>query len=141
MKFTLRYLQPGEMNWEMIWGSVLGFVAAVGSAWMAFHLPTPQCVIYQLSGWPCLSCGGTRAARAVLHGDLPGALAWNPLVTAILVVAAMYVVYAATVCLFRLPRVRVSAVAPASAAAIRIGIVVSLTANWIYLIARFSDRG
>ncbi len=141
MKFTLRYPQPDETDWEMIWGCVLGFVAMAGSAWMAFRLPTPQCVIYQFSGWPCLSCGGTRAARAVLHGDLPAALAWNPLVTAILAVAAMYIVYAAIVCLFRLPRVRVSAVAPSAAIAIRIGVVIGLAANWIYLIARFSDRG
>jgi len=35
------------------------------------------CVFHAVSGLPCPLCGGTRAARAILHGDLPRALRLN----------------------------------------------------------------
>ena len=35
------------------------------------------CVFHAVSGLPCPLCGGTRAARAILHGDLKSALRLN----------------------------------------------------------------
>ncbi|MEO5628158.1 MAG: DUF2752 domain-containing protein, partial [Thermomonas sp.] len=35
--------------------------------------------LHALSGWYCPGCGSTRALHALLHGDLPQALAMNPL--------------------------------------------------------------
>ena len=43
------------------------------------HLPFLTCGFYAASGLPCLFCGGTRAARAILHGDLHSALYLNAL--------------------------------------------------------------
>jgi hypothetical protein len=39
----------------------------------------PKCPFYVLTGWHCPGCGTTRAAHALLHGDLPQALAYNAL--------------------------------------------------------------
>jgi hypothetical protein len=36
------------------------------------------CVFHAVSGLPCPLCGGTRAARAILHGELTSALRLNP---------------------------------------------------------------
>ncbi len=140
MKFTMRYPQPEETDWEMIWGSVLGFVAVGGWAWIALRLPTPRCLIYRWTEWPCVTCGGTRAGRALMRGDFSEALAWNPLLTGSIVVAAMFVMYAGVVVGFRLPRLRVTAVTRRSGLLLRVSFVVVLAANWIYLIFRFSEN-
>jgi len=34
----------------------------------------PPCFFHRVTGFPCLTCGGTRAALALLSGDLAGAL-------------------------------------------------------------------
>lgn len=41
--------------------------------------PLPPCPSRWLTGLFCPGCGSTRALHALLHGDLPGALAMNPL--------------------------------------------------------------
>jgi hypothetical protein len=46
----------------------------VGAAWY------PKCPFHLLTGWHCPGCGSSRAAHALLHGDLQGALAYNSLV-------------------------------------------------------------
>lgn len=38
----------------------------------------PPCMLHRLTGWHCPGCGATRALHALLHGDLPQALAFNP---------------------------------------------------------------
>jgi hypothetical protein len=40
----------------------------------------PKCPLHYLTGWHCPGCGITRAGHALLHGDVQGALAKNPLV-------------------------------------------------------------
>ena len=47
----------------------------------------PGCFFHKMTGLPCPLCGGTRAARALLHGDIPRALALNPL--SLIAVAAL----------------------------------------------------
>lgn len=42
-------------------------------------LPGLPCGFHAVSGLPCLFCGGTRAARAFLHGDFARAFYLNPL--------------------------------------------------------------
>lgn len=42
----------------------------------------PPCPILHLTGWQCPGCGGTRAMYSLLHGDVLGSLAMNPLVVA-----------------------------------------------------------
>lgn len=38
----------------------------------------PKCAFKLLTGLDCPSCGSQRAVHAVLHGDLPAALSFNP---------------------------------------------------------------
>ena len=66
------------------WGAAIGLPTALAAtlywinpveiAWL------PKCPLHQLTGWHCPGCGITRAAHALLHGDLSAALAMNPLV-------------------------------------------------------------
>ncbi len=62
--------------------------------------PAP-CLFRLLTGLPCPTCGTTRAVLCLLHLDVPGALAYNPLVT--LALLALPVAAA----LSRVPRGRV----------------------------------
>jgi hypothetical protein len=39
----------------------------------------PPCWLHWLTGLHCPGCGATRSTRALLHGDLCQALAYNPL--------------------------------------------------------------
>ena len=56
----------------------------------------PLCPLRRTTGVPCPLCGMTTGADALLRGDVPGALAANPLVPvlAVLVVAAWLVLLA-----------------------------------------------
>ena len=38
----------------------------------------PKCVVKQLTGYDCPSCGVQRALHAVLHGEFSKALSYNP---------------------------------------------------------------
>ena len=58
----------------LLLAAVLYLVNPVEVAWL------PKCPLRQLTGWHCPGCGITRAGHALLHGDLPAALAMNPLV-------------------------------------------------------------
>lgn len=42
----------------------------------------PPCPLLHLTGWQCPGCGGTRSLYSLLHGDVLGSLAMNPLVIA-----------------------------------------------------------
>jgi hypothetical protein len=55
----------------------------------------PRCALYQLTGIHCPFCGGTRCAHALLHGDLPQALAWHPLAVVMIPAAAVWLYWAA----------------------------------------------
>jgi hypothetical protein len=69
---------------------------AVAAATMLFvvdpnhpgHYPT--CPFLAITGWYCPGCGALRAVHDLLHGDLAGALARNPLA----VLAVPYLVFA-----------------------------------------------
>ncbi|MGE5345925.1 MAG: DUF2752 domain-containing protein, partial [Acidithiobacillales bacterium] len=45
----------------------------------------PPCFFHRVTGFPCLTCGGTRAVLSLLAGDLGVALHANPLVAVLLV--------------------------------------------------------
>ena len=64
-----------------------GVLVAAAGAWVlrTFDPNTaasfyPQCLFYLVTGWHCPGCGITRALHALVHFDLPRALAMNPLV-------------------------------------------------------------
>jgi Protein of unknown function (DUF2752) len=69
-------------------------VAAVALALRDPHVPGSYgwCPIYALTGWFCPGCGALRAVHDLLHLNLSGAMAMNPLmVLAVPVVVALWV--------------------------------------------------
>lgn len=64
-----------------LWVSVGGLLVVAGWTWPAWGgWLSIACPLKQLSGWPCLTCGGTRAFVAAVAGRWVEALGWNPLV-------------------------------------------------------------
>jgi hypothetical protein len=78
----------------------------------------------------------TRATAALTHGDLVGALGWNPLMTLVMIGAALYVLYAAVVVIGKLPRLRWTSPTRSESRWIRITVILLIAANWAYLIWR-----
>ena len=138
MRLTLRRLSAAELDPELVAFAVLAASGAFATAWLALKLPTPVCVFHQLTGLPCLTCGGTRCMKNLLAGHVGTALGWNPLVFIFFVAAGVFLIYAAAVTALRLPRIRVDSVTPREANILRLVIVLVAAANWIYEIYRFS---
>ncbi len=78
----------------------------------------------------------TRGLRCLLHGNVEAALFFNPLLILILVGLIIYLVYCMVVVAARLPRLRWEKLPQTTALGVRIGGVMLLVANWIYLIVR-----
>lgn len=134
MRFQLRRLRPGEVDHELIWLCVT-FAAALGALlWLSLRLPFPRCTFRALTGWPCPTCGATRAALEFLHGGIAAAWRMNPLVTVGFASVALFDTYALAVLALRWPRVRFGSAPPAARKIVLAATVVVLLLNWIYLL-------
>lgn len=138
MKIERRRLAANELDAELLWLGILGGGGLIAVAWIVLGLPTPHCFFRAITGLPCLTCGGTRCARYLLAGHPSVALAWNPLVFLGIVLATVFLAYAAVVVAFRLPRLRIRFATPREADIARIAVAVVAVVNWIYLLFRFS---
>lgn len=78
--------------------AVVGGLFAGGLALSALFATTGvgvPCPFLALTGWQCPLCGGTRMGAALLHGDVAGAYAFNPVVlVALTVLGALAVAWA-----------------------------------------------
>ncbi|HEU5182573.1 MAG TPA: DUF2752 domain-containing protein [Candidatus Polarisedimenticolia bacterium] len=99
------------------------------------HLPL-FCPFRQITGWPCPTCGSTRALAALTQGRLIEALSFNPLVAAV----ALFLVAAAMVSLAcRSLHVELPAPprpGPALSRLLRAGALGLILVNWSFLILR-----
>ena len=73
--------------------------------------PLPPCPLRALTGFYCPGCGSTRALFDLLHGDVPGALAMNPLLVVLSPVLLLMALRAGTLLPAWAPFERVLAVA------------------------------
>ncbi len=86
---------------------VLGLLGLLGLLVARFvpvaRLPFWGCALRQTTGWPCPSCGLTRVAERVAHGNLAGAWEANPLGTVGAVLFALIALVSLLHLLFKLP--------------------------------------
>ena len=124
--------RPGGVPLGAIFaGIALLATAAVGLVHLD-RLPFTVCYFKALSGWPCLTCGATRALGRLFALDVAGALAMNPLAT----VGTLALLPWAAADLALMPAGRALSVelAPAAARAARLFVVLALAGNWVYLL-------
>jgi hypothetical protein len=115
-----------------LWGVLAVSSLLLRPLWLALAPALPPCPFRALTGIPCLSCGTTRAALAVLHGDIVNALAINPLAT---LAGAGFIVGGLAAPMWTslsLPLPRIAAPPPR---ALRIALVAALLLDWAWVIA------
>ncbi|MCO4772384.1 MAG: DUF2752 domain-containing protein [Deltaproteobacteria bacterium] len=124
LQHDLRTLEP-----IIGWGLAAGCFGLLGAAaFFPFGTLPKLCAFLLLTDLPCLTCGMTRSWVALVHGDVFGAIAWNPLGTALCLTALAGGVYAAARQLGA-PALRVSTSA-LERRFIRFGIVLAVALNW-----------
>ncbi|HET8646066.1 MAG TPA: DUF2752 domain-containing protein [Vicinamibacteria bacterium] len=123
----------GTLPLAALFAAGAALLALVGSALHLDGLGYPLCVFKASTGFPCLTCGSTRALVALGRLDLAGAFVMNPLVTLLLVTLVPWGIADAILALRG--RALVLEVGPAVGRAIRWGVIPLLLANWAYLIA------
>ncbi len=121
-----------ERQLAFLWLAAAASAVALRPLWLALAPHLRTCVFRSLTGFPCPTCGTTRAAIAMLHGDLATALAANPLAAAagLLFVAGAPLAAIWAVAGWPAPVIR----SPLTARA-RIAAVVVVAVNWFYLFA------
>ena len=131
-----RRLRGGEIDHEMLWLSVS--VVSGGLAWLWIRLgwSGPVCPLHAFTGWPCLTCGATRAVRAVFMGNFLEAFRWNPLLIVALGALLLFDLYALIVLGFGLPRLRFEDLPQWIVPTLRVGVIVAILINWGWLIYR-----
>jgi hypothetical protein len=93
------------------------------------------CLVHRLTGWPCLTCGSSRAVARLLAGDVAGAFRLQPLVTAL----ALCAIPAGLLCALArsglrcVPEVSLTPAERRTAWVAGIGL---LLLNWAYLVWR-----
>jgi hypothetical protein len=105
-------------------------IVSGAALWSAHtHHDICLCGFRAITGLPCPGCGGTRATLSLLRGDVERALAWNPLVTA-------FVCLAAGSLLLRLAAGRRLEIRLGRRhnAIVLVGAIALIAANWIYVL-------
>jgi hypothetical protein len=136
MTIVWRALGTGEVDHEQLWLAVAGaglFCLTLTTVGLV-HVQLPRCLFKLATGLPCPTCGITRAVMAMTRLDFAAALAMNPLAVAGALAGALYLVYAATVLAWRLPRFR-PRLEPRDLVRARVAVLVAVSANWCYLVA------
>ncbi|MEO6053473.1 MAG: DUF2752 domain-containing protein [Chthoniobacterales bacterium] len=140
MKFQFRHLRPSETDYELIGAGVLITSGLLLLLWLKMALPIPHCWFRACTGIPCATCGATHSLAALINQNWISAVQWNPLCFVAVIAAGVFTLYAMTVVIFRLPRLRITAVDNTTALVLRILAVAIFLGNWIYLIATQAHR-
>lgn len=64
-----------------MWAACAAMALLLRPVWLAGAAFAPPCLWHAWTGLPCPGCGSTRAFVRLLHADITGALALNPLAT------------------------------------------------------------
>ena len=122
---------------DLPWVSIAIF-GAWGAMVAVFHLATQHgmdapslCHFKSLTGVPCPTCGGTRAAFSLAHLHPLEALAYNPLLTVLMVVGCGYLL----VRTLTGRGVRVEWTRRGRAGGVAL-LVIAVLANWAWVIVR-----
>jgi hypothetical protein len=126
-----RRLLREERQLAVLWGVLAGCSLLLRPLWLAVAPLLPPCPFRALTGLPCLSCGTTRAAVAVLHGRPLEALVVNPLAA---LAGIAFIAGGAFAPLWAFLDLPVPHLASPPMRALRISLVALLLAGWAWVI-------
>lgn len=132
LRLIRRPAYPGELNHELVWPAVFLGGAVFAWGWFLTGLSLPSCVFMRLTGLPCLGCGGTRCARALVRLDWGQAFLFHPGFTLVVALAAAWTIHSAVFWLRRdALRLRFH-VQPDRSRRLRLAFVAFLVAHWVW---------
>jgi len=125
----------GEIHFEA-WFLFASVMLATGCfSWLALGLPWPHCWVRHTFGLPCPTCGSTRCALALAHGNIGSALLQNPMMFTVYLAVASFDLYAIGTLWLGLPRLRLADVPAKIKQVFSLLIIILATVNWIYLLS------
>jgi hypothetical protein len=74
-----------KTGWHVIWGIVAFIIIVFVGLSKDFPFYSLPCPFHELTGFPCLTCGGTRCVVSLYNFDIAKAFFYNPLVAAVLI--------------------------------------------------------
>jgi hypothetical protein len=87
----LRFRAPiGQLPLGAVFGTIGGLGATAVGLLGLDRLPFTVCLFKGLTGLPCPTCGATRAVGRLVHLDVAGAIAMNPLATIAFALVALW---------------------------------------------------
>ncbi|MCP4580894.1 MAG: DUF2752 domain-containing protein [candidate division Zixibacteria bacterium] len=111
---------------------VVWMVLILGALSVYRFLPMPNCLFHELTSYPCLSCGVTRAANSLFSGDLLGMFYSNPLAVVFCAGLFFFSLFKLVEYIFRFKlTLRVESKYAFKA---RLIFVLLVTANWLFLV-------
>ena len=131
----LRPLAPKETDFEFLFLAVSSVAAASSFIWLASGFPWPGCWFRRLTGLPCPTCGATRTALSLVHGDLTAAWRHNPFIFCCFIGTIILNLYCAGILLFQFPRLRLTGLPPEVKRSLCGLIFAAVALNWFYLLA------
>jgi hypothetical protein len=137
LRVYLRPLAPKETDFEFLFLAVSSVAAASCFVWLAAGWPWPGCWFRRLTGLPCPTCGATRSALSLAHGDLMAAWRHNPLIFVCYAGTIVLNLYCASVLLFRFPRLRLAGLPTEVKRCLGVLAIAAVALNWLYL---FNNR-
>lgn len=132
----VRFSRPSRPTWGPLEAyGIIGLVLLLTARFIPLaRLPFWHCTLRKATGFPCLSCGMTRAFDWFAQGRLLDSLAINPLGFSFAVAAVVGLVYLVAMPL-RLPRLHVR-LSDQGLRVLRCAVALVIAGNWGYLIAR-----
>jgi len=128
----LKERQPHDIEFGIIYGGI-GVLVLIALRFTPMAHMLPGCVFKGLTSFPCPTCGATRAASLLAHGEAAASLRMNPLVSLSFMVACLVFPYSFFAFLLHLPRSSVE-LSGYEHVAIRVTILGLVLMNWSYLV-------
>jgi hypothetical protein len=129
---TTRSATREERQLALLWLAAAASAVALKPLWLALAPHLRPCIFHSLTGIPCPTCGTTRAATAILDGDLLAALTANPLAA---IAGLLFVVGAPLAALWAVARWPVPVLPQPLPMWSRVVAVALIVANWLYVIS------
>lgn len=123
---------------------ILLMACLAGYIWIALSLnhSSPNssvCLLKNVTGVPCPSCGSTRSVLSIIHGSPLEALYWNPLgfiVASILIITPLWIVFDIRTRRNSLSHFYAKAEAFFQRKSVYVPALLLLTLNWIWNITK-----
>ena len=133
MRVVARPLAPNEIDHELVFLCASLGVFGIAVTWFLLKLPWPICFFHAVTGHPCLTCGATRSAIALFHGNFVASWKWNPLAFLTYMTMSIFDAYALVAVVKHTRRLRFI-VSAREKSCLRIAVVMLLFANWTYVL-------